>query len=360
MLRDEWPDRDPYLALLKQRIEGYFERAGVSPYADARFWSKAALLFAGFAGLYVVLLAGELGPAAFVATMIGWGLVSALLAFNVPHDALHDAVSPHRWVNRALGYTFNLVGMNAYTWRLKHNVAHHSFTNIPGFDPDIEAAPIFHLSPAERRRPIHRWQHLYAPFAYMLLGLFFVAFIDFRLMFSRAFAARYGVTHPPREYAILFASKAAYFGYALVVPILVVPLPASTVVLGFVAMHAVVGVVSALVLLPSHCMEWAVFPTRDEHKGRGDAWIARQSEITLDFARESAAANWFLGGFNTNAFHHLFPKICHVHLRELTAIFATAASEHGKPYHQLSFAAALRSHFRFLRAMGRGELEGAA
>ena len=122
-------------------------------------------------------------------------------------------------------------------------------------------------------------------------------------------------------------------------------------VLGFVLMHAVVGLVSALVLLPSHCMTWAAYPEapiRDR-----SAWVRHQLAVTLDFAPRSRVANWFLGGFNTNAFHHLFPYVCHVHYRPLTEILAATAAEHGVPYRSLSLGAAIRSHFAFLARMGR-------
>lgn len=340
-----------FLRTLRSRVDAYFTSHNLSRFGGFGMFVKGLLLVASFVGLYVAILSDSFHGPGLLGMAILWACSAALLVFNIPHDAVHGCLSRHRVVNRVMSYGFNLVGLNAYTWRINHNVAHHGFTNVPDYDPDIEAAPILRFSPKDERHAYHRFQHLYAPVAYMLLGLVVVFVVDFRLLFDRAFAARHNLKHPAREYVILIATKLFYLGYTLVVPLLVLSVPAWQIVVGWIVVHAVIGFLSALVLLPSHCMEYAVFR---EHGTplTPEGWALAQVETTLDFAPTSPIANFFLGGFNTNVVHHIFTQISHVHYGPLTQILYETAREYGITVHSMSLTSAILSHFRFLKAMG--------
>lgn len=340
-----------FLRSLRQRVDTYFTESKRSRFGGVGMFVKGAVLLLTFVGLYALILTDRFHGMPLLGLAILWACSAALVVFNIPHDAVHGCLSQHRSINRVMSYGFNLVGMNAYTWRIKHNVAHHGFTNVPDYDPDIEAAPILRFSPKDPRYAYHRFQHLYAPLAYMLLGLVVVFVVDFRLLFDRAFAKRHNLRHPIREYVILIATKIFYVGYTLVVPLIVLSMPAWQVAVGWVIVHAVIGLLAALVLLPSHCMEHAVFRDHDA-KLSPEGWALAQVETTLDFAPESPIANFFLGGFNTNVVHHIFTQISHVHYGELTQILYVTAKEHGIKVHAMSLTSAIRSHFRFLKSMG--------
>ena len=43
---------------------------------------------------------------------------------------------------------------------MKH-LAHHTYTNVADHDPDIDALPFARFEPTQRRRPWHRYQHVY-------------------------------------------------------------------------------------------------------------------------------------------------------------------------------------------------------
>lgn len=42
--------------------------------------------------------------------------------------------------------SLNFLGGNAFYWVEKHNIAHHSFTNIDGADEDIDIYPYMRLN----------------------------------------------------------------------------------------------------------------------------------------------------------------------------------------------------------------------
>lgn len=49
---------------------------------------------------------------------------------------------------------------------------------------------------------------------------------------------------------------------------------------------------------------------------------------------------------------HLFPNLSHAHYLEITRVIAKVAAEAGMPYHVTTLPRMVRSHFRFLKAMG--------
>ena len=44
---------------------------------------------------------------------------------------------------------------------MKHNVAHHTYTNVDGYDDDITQTPFARFAPMQPARPWYRFQHLY-------------------------------------------------------------------------------------------------------------------------------------------------------------------------------------------------------
>lgn len=55
--------------------------------------------------------------------------------FVVGHDAAHDSLTPHRWLNRVIGTIAFLPSMHPFSmWVTLHNLRHHFFTNLRGKD----------------------------------------------------------------------------------------------------------------------------------------------------------------------------------------------------------------------------------
>ena len=61
-----------------------------------------------------------------------------------------------------MGWTADaMLGFSSYAWRVKHNVAHHTYTNVDGYDDDINQTPFARLMPTQAPKPWYRLQHIY-------------------------------------------------------------------------------------------------------------------------------------------------------------------------------------------------------
>jgi omega-6 fatty acid desaturase (delta-12 desaturase) len=87
------------------------------------------LLLGALAG--TVLMAGWLGK---IACGVAAGFMIGRL-FIIGHDACHQSLTPHRRLNRVLGRIAFLPSITPYSlWDVGHNVVHHGYTNLKGFD----------------------------------------------------------------------------------------------------------------------------------------------------------------------------------------------------------------------------------
>jgi linoleoyl-CoA desaturase len=85
-------------------------------------------------------------------------------------------------------------------------------------------------------------------------------------------------------------------------------------------------------------------------------WAVHQVETTVDFARGSRVLTWLLGGLNFQIEHHLFPRMCHVNYPAIAPVVEQTCRDYGVDYKQnATLCSALRSHYRWLRAMGRSD-----
>ena len=121
---------------------------------------KTAILFAGFAGSYVLLVFGAQSWWQGLLLAMLLGLFAAEIGFNIQHDGGHQAYSNVPWINQLMAMTLELIGGSSYVWRWKHVVIHHSYVNITGYDTDIDLGLLGRLRRI-RSGGGHRWQHLY-------------------------------------------------------------------------------------------------------------------------------------------------------------------------------------------------------
>jgi linoleoyl-CoA desaturase len=83
-------------------------------------------------------------------------------------------------------------------------------------------------------------------------------------------------------------------------------------------------------------------------------WAIHQLETTVDFARDNRALGWLIGGMNFQVEHHLFPRISHVHYPAVSRVVESTCREFGVTYlEHRTFAAAMASHYRLLRQLGK-------
>lgn len=343
-----------FYKVLKGRVAEYFRRSGKSRYADGTILAKAGLFGALIVGSYTLVVTQALPPWTLLPAAFVFGIASLLMAINIGHDAAHLVLfrSPF-WNDVAHALSFTLLGVSAYLWRLRHTKSHHIFPNVNGCDIDIDENPFLRLSPNQPWWPHFRFQHLYAPLAYVFVAVYTVLWQDFVYLFKKSLANMTGIEHRWYQYVVFGACKVAYFGGVLLVPMLVLPFPWWQVLLGYLAMKAVASLVFVFLLIGTHFSDAAEFPAVAADGDVGHGWAVHNLLTSCDWSPRSRLAHFFVGGVNAHASHHLFPHVSHAHYRPIATIIEETAAEFGLPYHTFTLPGIIASHFRFLRAMGR-------
>ena len=59
-----------------------------------------------------------------------------LIGFNMMHDGGHHSYSRQKAVNWIMGFRLDLIRESHVLWRQKHNLLHHTYTNIYEWDSD--------------------------------------------------------------------------------------------------------------------------------------------------------------------------------------------------------------------------------
>jgi linoleoyl-CoA desaturase len=349
-------NRGDFYRIVRQRVRAYFDTTGRHRFGDWSVYGKGALYASLAASSYGLILFGGFGPWTMLALAIGFGVSALLLSINVAHDAAHDALSPNRAVNRVVqAACFMLLGADPYLWRLRHVKSHHTFPNVNGCDIDIDSNRFLRLSPNHPRRGYLRAQHLYAPFIIWLVDIDTVFFKDIQYLFRRRLANMVDIRHPAWAYAMFFVCKAAYLSIVVAIPMLVLPIPWWQVIVGWMAMSFVSSALFVYLLIGTHFAEETDFPEFDASGTIDHDWATHALVTSLDWSPRSGLATFVAGGANAHAAHHLFPNVCHVHYRAITEIVARTASECGLRYNVTTLPRMIRSHFRFLRRMGRAD-----
>jgi len=280
------------------------------------------------------------------------------IGMGVMHDAIHGSYSSNQNVNKWLGYTMNVIGANATVWKIQHNVLHHTYTNIDEADDDINPPFFLRFSPHARWYGVHRYQHWYVWFFYGLSTISWITTKDFvRIRRYR----RLGFLKRKHEYRNelikMIGWKLFYYGYALVLPLLMVPLAWWVVLAAFLSMHFLTGILMSLVFQTAHVMPDNQYPLPNSEGKIANSWAIHQLATTTNYAPNSRIFSWLIGGLNFQIEHHLLPDVCHTHYKKLAPIVAQTAREYGVPYNsKKSFYQAIQDHAKMLSSLGSKEI----
>ena len=329
----------------------YFEKSGRDRRDSPWMYLKSAVMLTWFVSSWVLVVfyARTAVEATLAASSVG--LAVAGIGMSVQHDANHGGTSKHGWVNRLFGSTLDVMGVASFIWRVKHNIGHHTFTNIQGMDHDIDFGVLARASSEQPHRPWHRYQHLYLWVFYGFLLPKWVFYDDFVILRSR-FIGKHPLPPPTRSKLAAFVVWKLFFvGWAIVIPAMYHPLW-QVLVLHLVGCFAL-GLTLGTVFQLAHCTREADFPAYVPGE-RMEEWTVHQVATTVDFARDNRLVSWFVGGLNFQVEHHLFPKVCHIHYPALSRIVERIAGEHGIRFRSHpTLGSALVSHVAYLRDMGR-------
>ncbi len=345
-----------FITELRESVAQYFERNKISQHANVAMVIKTITIFAITFGAYGLILSNIFPPWTMLALAIVMGMGIAGIGFSIQHDANHGAYSSSPVVNRILGFSLNLIGGNAFTWKIQHNILHHTYTNIYDMDEDLDAGIIVRLSPNAPRRPHHKYQHYFAFLAYGLVTLMWLFVKDFKKIkrYNGSSNSGYQKKHPLSEYIILALSKIGYTIYMIIIPLMVLNITWWQFVIGFVVMHLTTGLILSVIFQLAHVVEGPEQPMPDQAGTIDNTWAVHQLATTSNFAMKNRLICWYVGGLNFQIEHHLFPKICSIHYPALSAIIRSITEKYNYPYYfHTSLFEAVNSHYKLLKRLGQ-------
>lgn len=351
-------NRQDFFATLNKRVNDYFKQKGLSKHANSAMVFKTIFMFSLYFVPYAFMISGSITNIwiMFLLCLV-MGLGVAGIGLSIMHDANHGAYSSKPWINNMLGYSLNLVGGNAFNWKVQHNVLHHTYTNVFDADEDISPRGILRMSPYSPWHKLHKYQHLYAWFFYGLMTFVWIIVKDFMRLsvYHRDGLIAKQKTTPAKEWTILMVSKLFYIGYIFVLPLLLLDLTWWQVFLGIFTMHYVAGFILAIIFQPAHVIDGTEFPEPDQHGQLDDVWAIHQLRTTTNFAHNNKILSWYVGGLNYQVEHHLFPHVCHIHYKEISKIVKATTEEYSLPYKsEPTFIGALANHAKLLKDLGKG------
>jgi linoleoyl-CoA desaturase len=343
---------------LKTSVDEYFEKNKIKKTGDWRLYIKTIVLLSVAVTAYSLLIFAKLNalPALLLCALLGYAF--ACIGFSVMHDANHGSYSTKPLLNDALGLSINFMGASSYFWKQKHNIVHHTYTNVDGIDDDIAKSPIIRQCESQKWVPAHKVQHLYLLPIYSLSSIFWIFFMDFTKYFTRKIYTTDAWKMNAKNKVIFWLTKAGYLTFYIVLPIMqwsFLPWLA-----GFLLMHVAMGLTLSLVFQLAHVVENTEFETiaLDETKHIDTAWAEFQLKTTANFAMGNKVISWFVGGLNYQIEHHLFPRVSHVHYPAISKIVMEKCAEYSLPYNKYdTMSEALASHFRVMKYLGKKPLE---
>jgi len=358
-IKFQYGSSSPFFRSLNKEVHEMMIIKGLLQKARKILYMKTLFYILLFGSAYVSLyFIDHRSFFSFALNYILIGLFGILLAFNVSHDACHGSFSRNKKLNYWMYHlTFNLQGTSAYLWQLRHNASHHVFPNVDGCDADIDNNPFLRLSPQHPLKSYQRYQHIYAIVVYCIYSLHWFLFKDLFYLFKKKVANLQNKKHAAKEFVLLFFWKAAYIVFIIVIPT-IYGYQFGDVLLAFILMHVCLSLFFIHVLIATHlCME-TQFPQTDENGNLPGDYYTHQLATSLDYAPANKIYNWFLGGFNSHAAHHLYPKLPHTTYPEISVLIEKKAMEFDIPYNKLGIIDAIRSHYRFLKVMGNSVDKG--
>ena len=151
-----------FIRQTRHEVDEYLSDPRIRARGRAELYAKGVVAFVVLFASWLILVLGH--PGLWLGLLCFGGLIlgTSLIAFSVMHDANHGAYFRTRRLNHLMGWTADaLLGLSSYAWRVKHNVAHHTYTNVDGYDADITQVPFARLAPGQLPRPWYRLQHYY-------------------------------------------------------------------------------------------------------------------------------------------------------------------------------------------------------
>jgi linoleoyl-CoA desaturase len=248
----------PFFDSLKDKVDNYFKSNNIAPTGNFKLYSKTITLAAIALAMYIILVFFTPGVVLSVFMCVLLGLTLAGIGFNVMHDGAHGSYSTNKTVNELMAISLNFMGGSSYMWKIKHNLIHHSYTNIEGMDDDIDIKPFFRVNVQQPKYWFHKFQHVYWVILYGITYFLWVFWMDFEKYFKRRIGTIPVRKMELKEHVGFWATKIVYVFTALVIPISVAGVgPTLT---GYAIILFICGLTISVIFQLAHIVEDADFP----------------------------------------------------------------------------------------------------
>lgn len=258
------------------------------------FWLKALFWFISCWVSYYLILFSNYSGFTKIFLAINFQLSGLLVGFSIGHDASHRVISEKKNVNEFFHYlSFITIGIDPILWGLRHLRSHHLYPNIDGSDIDIDRNPLLRLSPNHPRKLMHKFQHLYAPFAYSIALLHSVFWGDWIYLFSKEYYwMRKGVNKIKLVFSF-FINKIIYFSLALAIPYYVLDYAFYEIFLVYILTSAIISLVFIIMLVGTHFFLEADYP-KASGGSLNSSWAGHNLATSCDWNPESKVARFLV------------------------------------------------------------------
>lgn len=342
-------------AELRNRVNAYFNENNIKQTGNSNLYTKGFILIGLFVLTYLHLMIFKPEWYWAIIESAFMGVLVAAIGFNVMHDGSHGSFSTKKWENRIASYSMSMLGASHFMWNIKHNMIHHSYTNVDGVDDDIEIGILMRFAPTQKHMKFHKFQHLYFGFLYSLMYVFWVFYSDYKKYFSGKIGVVPLKKMNTKQHLGFWAVKIFHLVVYCIIPIVVWGV--WSWLIGFIIMALVGGFILSIVFQLAHTVEHTEFPVADfDTNLLPDEFAKHQIKTTANFATANKIISWLVGGLNFQIEHHLFPKISHVHYPAISKIVREVCIDYDLSYIEYpTMTKAIGAHVRFLKDMGRGD-----
>ncbi len=353
-LRFSRKDPKMFFQTIRSRVNEYFEENKIEKTGNLGMYFKTFCMFSLYFIPFFLILTSSLSFGSILIAFSIMGLGLSGIGLSIMHDANHGSYFKNKKLNNLLGYSLNVVGGSSFTWKVQHNILHHTYTNIYEMDEDIHDKPFLRLSPHGKYKWYHKFQHLYAIGLYSLATVSWVLMKDIRQLKEYNLS---GMTQksghlPKKEIWVMLFTKVLYVFYIIILPILL-GVHWGAVILGFMLMHMIAGILITTIFQLAHVVEGPEHHKPHPTGTMENTWAIHQLKTTANFAQNNPILSWFVGGLNYQIEHHLFPHVCHIHYKKISEIVKETALEFDLPYYENKwFFGAVYSHLKVLKEFG--------
>jgi len=322
-----------------------FDKKEVNRYFFLKFLFYGSLSIGSYSLLFILK-----NPFLFVLDYVFFGFVAVLLCFNFAHDFSHHAIFKRPfWDNLAFEFIYTLVGAHPEAWKGRHINSHHYAPNVEHFDTDLAITGLIRVLPTSNLKWYHKFQHIYAPFAYATYSLYWVCIKDFIVLSQ---SKHKNASTKFKYYMVFYSLKLFYIFYLLILPLLFSHQSGLVILISFIVMHFVQSIYTLFTFFITHHVAESNYPVADSNGLINTSWFKNQINSSNNFYPFSQIGNFIFGGVNNHIAHHLYPHINHYHYPKINTILFRRLEEYGITPSVTTYFGGVVSHLRLLKMMG--------